>query len=49
MVNFYIYRLQSRLNNDQDLQSYLDTTVPRELREAVRTKWNSEHPENLLS
>ena len=48
MINFYITRLQKRLENNQNLQLYLDTTVPYALRDEVRERWNDSHPDNQL-
>lgn len=48
MINFYIARLQKRLDNNQNLQLYLDTTVPKVLRDDVRDKWNESHPDDQL-
>ena len=48
MINFYLARLQKRLDNNQNLQLYLDTTVPKSLRDDVRDRWNDSHPDNQL-
>ena len=48
MINFYLVRLQKRLENNQNLQLYLDMTVPRSLRDEVRERWNDSHPDNQL-
>lgn len=48
MINFYLARLQKRLENNQNLQLYLDITVPYSLRDEVRDRWNESHPDNQL-
>ena len=48
MIEFYLNRLRKRLNENQNIQLYLDTTVPEELRDKVRSKWNEDHPHDQL-
>ena len=48
MINFYLARLQKRLEDHLNLQLYLDTTVPRSLRDDVRDRWNESHPDDQL-
>ena len=48
MIEFYLNRLRKRLNENKNIQLYLDTTVPEELRDKVRSKWNEDHPHDQL-
>ena len=48
MIKFYINRLQKK-STTEERQSYLDTTVPERFRDDVRTQWNEENPDEVLS
>lgn len=41
LIKFYL----TRMNNAEDPQSYLDETVTAKYREAVKERYNQEHPE----